>query len=311
MNLTQRQLKIFAVTAALGSITRASEALHMSQPALTRALQDFESQLGIPLFSRSTRRLQLSREGEKFLPTAQRLLKDMEQAFLHIQSDGEQVAGQVSIAVGTAFGGTILPKVLAQVLDAHPDIQIRLIDDNSAGITQRVAQAQVDLGIGSPVGDISGLNCQALLQAPVGLLGRPDLLRANMKMDSSSLRQLRLLKEPMSTSIAHLLHAQGSDLAALMDSGHEVSSLALQLAMTKAGLGVAVVSALGASHPDAQGLRFVPWRPAIHRQIFLMTHRRLVPSNAVRAVITALMQAQGLRIQGLHPLVKWSLPSAV
>jgi LysR family carnitine catabolism transcriptional activator len=65
---------------ALGNISRASEALHISQPALTRALKEFESQISTVLFERTTRRLALTPEGERFLPTAQRLLSDLTEA---------------------------------------------------------------------------------------------------------------------------------------------------------------------------------------------------------------------------------------
>ena len=175
MNLTQRQLRMFVTTAAVGNISRASEALHISQPALTRALQEFESQLGVALFLRTTRQLGLTPEGERFLPVAQRLLHDLAEAAALIQGEATGQRGSVSLAVGEAFGCTVLPDILHAFVKTHPGVRVRVVNDNSQGITCRVAQGEVDFGIGSPVGRTEALRFTKLLSAPLGLLFNPEL----------------------------------------------------------------------------------------------------------------------------------------
>lgn len=304
MNLTQRQLRLFVTTADLGNISRASEALHISQPALTRALQDFETQLGQALFHRTTRRLGLTPGGERFLPAARRLLADMEQATRELRDQATGLLGTVTLAVGTAFGCALLPGVLRRFSPAHPGVRVRLIDDNSAGITSRVARAEADLGIGSPVGDTSELVCTRLLEAPIGLLADPASYPLRATASAADLTALPLLKEPADTSIAQLLRAHGSELVAQMERGTEVSSLALQLALARAGVGVAVLSALGASHPAAQGLRFVPLRPRVSREIFLIRHRSRPLPPAAAALAATLTDTLRERPEGLHPAVR-------
>lgn len=282
MNLTQRQLRLFVATASLANISRASELLHISQPALSRALQEFEAQLGVVLFSRSTRKIALTEVGERFLPVAQRLLRDLNQAASDVSALASPERGSVAIAVGTAYGSSVMPSVLLSYQKAHAQVQVRLVDDNSGGITRRVAQGEVDIGIGSPVGDTSALECVKLLSAPLGLLASPAHFDLNQA-------QLPLLKESADTSIMQLLHSHGSAIVGQMNGGVEVSSLALQLALAHAGVGVAVVSALGASHRDAQGLKFVPIQPLVEREIFVM-HRREHPlSPAASAFLAAVV----------------------
>jgi LysR family carnitine catabolism transcriptional activator len=302
MNLTQRQLRMFVATASTGNISRASEALHISQPALTRGLQEFESQLGVSLFQRTTRRLSLTHEGERFLPVAQRLLSDMELATTELKQQVAGLRGAVAVAVGTAFGCTVLPEVLRQFSASHPGVTVRLIDDNSQGITARVSRAEVDFGIGSPVGDSGPLLCHRLLSAPLGLLANEARHPLTSFEQDQDLSALPLLKESADTSIMHMLRTHGSDIVSQMGQGIEVSSLALQLAFAQQGLGVAVVSALGASHPMAQGMHFVPVRPAILRDVFTIQRRDRAPSPSARA----LMQAVGLGLQRvqLHPAVR-------
>ena len=85
MNLTQRQLSMFVITADLMNILRASQVLHISQPALSRALQELEAQLGVTLLQRTTRQLSLTTDGQQFLPVAQRLLRAHDPARLTAQ----------------------------------------------------------------------------------------------------------------------------------------------------------------------------------------------------------------------------------
>jgi LysR family transcriptional regulator, carnitine catabolism transcriptional activator len=307
MNLTQRQLSMFIITAKQGNVSRASELLHISQPALTRALKEFERQLGFELFVRTTRRLQLTLRGEQFLPTATRLLKQMELALQDLKNQSKGLSGSLSIAVGTAFGATILPKVLSQLAKSHPGLRVGVIDDNSAGITQRVVRAEVELGIGTPVGDTHGLRCQRLLEAPLGLLGTSHDLAQRKSISSRDLKGVALLQEPADTSIASLLRIRGSDLINDMSYGHSVSSLSIQIAMAKEQLGLAMVSALGASHPQASGMYFVELKPSIVRELFLMTNRGVAPSAAVLAFSAILKMLPSEAIQGLHPAVSWSV----
>lgn len=306
MNMTERHLRMFTTTAALGNISRASEQLHVSQPALTRALQEFESQLGVKLFDRTTRRLALTHEGERFMPVAQRLLADMQQAALELREQSTGTRGTVSIAVGTAFGCTVLPAVLGRFTASHPHVRVHLVDDNSAGITNRVSRAEVDLGIGSPVGETHHLRCQKLLDAPIGLLCDPGAFALKTSVTDKQLASLPLLKEPADTSIAHLLRAHGSALVPHMERGIEVSSLALQLALASAGVGVAVLSALGASHPQAASLRFTPLRARILREVFLLTRPDRPLSPSCRALVQTLSQVMASTELQLHPGVRFA-----
>ncbi|MBX3656730.1 MAG: LysR family transcriptional regulator [Ramlibacter sp.] len=303
MNISQRQLRMFVTTAAQGNISRASESLHISQPALTRALKEFESHIGTVLFERTTRRLALTPEGEQFLPTAQRLLNDLTEAGERLRNQASQMQGTVTLAVGTALGALYLPAVLKTLTARYPDLRLRVVDDNSSGITQRVLHAEADLGIASLSGDTSALICHKLLTAPLGLLANPAHYPLKAWAGASDLARLPLLKEGADTSIMQMLRIHGSSLVTQMEGGVEVSSLSLQLALARAGVGVAVVSALGASHPQAKGMKFVPLRPALRREVFLLQRRDRPLSASARVLRDALMGP--LRAPDAHPSIRF------
>ena len=91
-------------------------------------------------------------------------------------------------------------------------------------------------------------------------------------------------------------------MLARMDAGVEVSNLPVQVALAQAGVGVAVVSALGASHPGAADLRFLPLQPKVEREVYLMRLAGRDLSPPARSLARALRE--GLPDAKLHPLVR-------
>ncbi len=304
MNLSQKQLRMFVVTARLGNISRAALELHTSQPALTRALKEFELQCGTLLFERTTRRLALTAEGERFLPTAQRLLIDLTEAGMRLQANASELQGCVTLCTGTAFGALLLPTVVQTLLARHPGIRIRIVDDTSGAIVRRVINAEADLGIASLSGDTSALHYHKILSAPLGLLANTAFFPVSALKDAQALATLPLLKDGPDTSIMQLLRMHGSDLVSQMEGGVEVPSLSIQLALAQAGAGVAVLSALGASHPQARGMSFVPLRPTVRREVFLLQRRDRPLSPSGRLLREALLRP--LESAQAHPSIRFS-----
>ncbi len=160
-NLSRRQLQQFVAAASQPSLSRAAALCHLSQPAFSRALQALEAALGARLFERSTRHLALTPDGARLLPLARRLLDDLDELTREARVPRQAAAGlsgTVAVAVGTAFGSTVLPVALAAFVAQHPRVRVRLLDDNSRGITERVHGGAVDFGIGSVVGEGGALS---------------------------------------------------------------------------------------------------------------------------------------------------------
>lgn len=302
MNLTQRQLRMFTLVASTLSISRASETMHLSQPALSRAIQEFETQLGVSLFQRTTRSLTLTAEGKRFLPIARRLLSDINHAVQSVRDKELALGGTVALAVGTAFACTVLAPVLRDFCKKHPTVRIIIRDDNSRGITDRVMRSEVDFGIGTVVGESDSLVLQRLLTAPIGFVFNPKCYTLPQRPTVVQLEKLPLLKETDDSSIMNLLRLRGSDVVSMMESGMEVSSLGVQLSLAEAGAGVAVMSALGASHPSAAKLRFVRLSPMVHREVFVIHRRDRTLRPPAVALIDAIVAA--LPKASLHPMVQ-------
>ena len=125
MNVTFRQLRVFAEVARQGSVQRAAESLHLTPPAVSMQLKEVERQVGLTLFDRSGRQMALSTAGEYFLSYARRLLGTLKEAedamarFTRVES-GRLTIGMVSSAK------YYLPRLLAAFHADYPAIEVRL-----------------------------------------------------------------------------------------------------------------------------------------------------------------------------------------
>lgn len=173
MNLTFRQLRVFAEVARLGSNQAAAAALHITPPAVSMQLRELESQVGLPLFNREGRKLGLSTAGEYFLVYARRLLavhKDAEDAmarFLKLDR-GVLTLGIVSTAKH------FVPQLLARFHQEHPGIELKLrVAHNREKLVALMQAGEVDLSVmGRPPKEIEA-RAEAFAAHPLVFVAAP------------------------------------------------------------------------------------------------------------------------------------------
>ena len=156
MNVTFRQLRVFAEVARLGSMARAAESLHLTPPAVSMQIKEIESQADLPLFDREGRQVSLSTAGEYFLVHAKRLLavlKDAENAMARLKKleGGVLTVGMVSTAK------YFVPRLLALFHKEHPGVDVRLtVAANRDALVALMQAGEVDLSVmGRPPKEIA------------------------------------------------------------------------------------------------------------------------------------------------------------
>ncbi|MFA5683350.1 MAG: LysR family transcriptional regulator [Lysobacteraceae bacterium] len=145
-----KQLRAFCHVARLGSVTRAAEALFLSQPAVSLQLGALESEIGLALFERLGRRLALTREGEVLYEIARPLIDgidDIEGEFQR-RLKGLDV-GEVNIAAGSSTILYLLPPLVQAFRERYPEIQLKLHNVTGADGLARIRSDEVDLAVGS------------------------------------------------------------------------------------------------------------------------------------------------------------------
>lgn len=126
-----RHLRYFLAVAERGHVTRAAEALHVSQPTLSQQLRQLEEEIGVPLFDRLGRHLQLTQPGQIFRQRALRALQELEEARVAIEELEGLQRGDVRVGTVQTVNAYLLPKVLARFSMHYPGVGIR-IDERSA-----------------------------------------------------------------------------------------------------------------------------------------------------------------------------------
>ncbi len=145
-----KPLRAFCQTARLGSVSRAAEALFVSQPAVTLQLQALERDMGVRLLERSGRRLLPTREGEALYALARPLVEGidgLEGAFRE-QLLGMD-AGELHVAAGSSTILYLLPRIVAAFRAAHPAVRLTLHNVTGAGGLDLLRGDEVDLAVGS------------------------------------------------------------------------------------------------------------------------------------------------------------------
>jgi len=127
-------VEAFVAIADHGGFHKAADALHLTQTALTRRLQNLESLLGVTLVERTTRSVALTPTGRDFLPQGRRLLAELTTALVEIRETGKARRGDVSIACVPSAGVQFLPKVIERYSDRYPDNRIKILDHASSAV---------------------------------------------------------------------------------------------------------------------------------------------------------------------------------
>ncbi len=145
MRMTLRQLAVFVAIAQEGTVTRASEAVRLTQSAASMALSDLESGIESPLFDRQGKRLHLNDLGRYLLPQALEILGRAE-AFEQA-ARGELQTVDLRLGSTLTISDYLMPDLMAGFLLQKPDAHLRLQVGNTRQIIEAVSQFQLDLGL--------------------------------------------------------------------------------------------------------------------------------------------------------------------
>ena len=142
-----RTLQYFLAVAREESITAAAQALHMTQPPLSRQMKDLEDELGKQLFIRGNRRVTLTDEGMILRKRAKELISLMEITRAEISASGESLSGDIYIGGGETQKIRYIAKAIKQFQEKYPDVHFHLYSGHANDMTERLDRGLLDFGI--------------------------------------------------------------------------------------------------------------------------------------------------------------------
>ncbi len=185
------RLKVFKTVAEQLSFTKASKLLFISQPAVTKHINELEKQYGKALFNRHGNSITLTSEGEVFYDYASKIIalyNKLEQEFV----DGDNnLPKKISLAASTTIAQYILPSLLSKFKAVYPDISITLINQNSERIESLVLNKETDLGFSEGTTHNPKLHYDAFIKDEIVLTTRIE--NKHIKTDEVSVKELKNL----------------------------------------------------------------------------------------------------------------------
>lgn len=142
-----RVLRYFLTVVREESITRAAEALHITQPTLSRQLAQMEEELGVKLFVRGKRKITLTNHGLLLRRRAEEILDLVDKTEKELAAQDENVEGEVSIGCGDLAAVQLLPPLIQEFHRKHPYVKFELYTATADHVRDRMDRGLTDLGI--------------------------------------------------------------------------------------------------------------------------------------------------------------------
>lgn len=170
-----KPLRAFCQVVRLGSVSRAAEALFVSQPAISLQLQALEREYGAHLFERSGRRLSPTREGQLLFEMAQPLVEGVDGLAASFKDKVSGLdAGELNIAANSSTILYLLPRIVDAFRRAHPEVRLTLHNAISADGTDLLREDAVDLAVGSMLDVPADLSYEPVYRFEPMLITPPD-----------------------------------------------------------------------------------------------------------------------------------------
>ncbi|MGE8432666.1 LysR substrate-binding domain-containing protein [Chryseobacterium joostei] len=187
------RLKVFHTVASRLSFTKASEELHISQPAVTKHIKEIEVQLETKLFDRKGTSIQLTQSGKILYEYAEKIRNIYRDLEFEINQINQQHKGKLIIGASTTVAQYILPEILAKFNAYYKDIKIELLTGNTEAISSLLKEEKIDLGIIEGESQSSYFEYKTFKPDEIVLAAKSDHLLANKTLNLKDLYQLDLI----------------------------------------------------------------------------------------------------------------------
>lgn len=275
-------LQAFVAVADLSSFRAAADAVHLSQPALSRRIEKLEDALGVRLFDRTTRRVSLTAVGRDFSHKIRTLLNDLDQSLLAVSDAAASQSGEVTVACVPSAAYYYLPEVIGRFHERFAAIRVRIIDESANGVLECVVRGEADFGLNFLGAQEPDLEFQPVLKEPFVVACRRDHPLARRKQVTwAELAAYDYMTVSKLSGNRLLIDMALAESAQQPKWFYEVRHVSTLLGLVEAGLGVTAVPKLAMPRKGHATLASVPLvEPTVTRTLGLILRRgrRLAPA---------------------------------
>ncbi len=273
LNINFKLLHMFLLVAENNSFRRAAEKSNRSEAAVSMQIKHLEQQLEVALFHRTTRRVELTKDGEHLLISVRKALAEVETGLLQIRESVDMHYGVLSISCVPTVAATRLPHILLAFQKEHPKISVHVRELVTTELLESIRRREVDFGIGPKIRTITEFSFKPILSDNTyALIPSTYKLRRKSGITLEELSRLPILMLSTASAFRRELDAALKTKNLTFDTKFEVIQAQTLIAMAEAGLGAAILPKI--SMPLRTCLQAVPViDPQMIRQISIITLR--------------------------------------
>ncbi len=268
-------IEAFISIAERGSFSGAAAHLNLSQTALSHRMKRLENDLGIKLFTRTTRHVALTPAGKELLPKARTMLATLESAYEHLKIQGREKHTRVTIGCLPTIATYYLPPILKAFSADFPEIPVHIHDTSADLIAELVQSGRAEFGITIVSANGWDLDMRPLLKESYVLLcPRGHALAKRKKVDWADLKGIPLVRiSPQAANRFIIDDALGPRREFLLWR-YEVQHVATAASMVESGIALTVIPRLAIDLARGPSLVEVPIvNPSVTRTLGVVTKR--------------------------------------
>ncbi|MCU1361450.1 MAG: transcriptional regulator [Ilumatobacteraceae bacterium] len=280
-----RQLEYVVAVADHGGFTKAAMATHVAQPSLSHGVRSLEAELGVELFARLGRTVQITAAGEEVVGAARRVLRDVAELSAVTAAASGLRTGRLEIVTLPTLAVEPLAQLIGAFRTLHPGITIRVTEPEDASTVERqVSSGRAELGFTDLTTGGRGLSRVQLFRQEVLAVCPPGTSVPDGPLPAAVFAAMPLIATPAGTSTRRLLDRvivrSGLEPNIVVDINHREAILPLVLA----GAGASLLPAPLAREAATRGAVVRSLRPAVTRRIGIL-HRPGILSPAAKAML--------------------------
>ncbi len=285
--MTLQQLTYFLAAAEHASFSAAAESLHMAQPSLSEQIRRLEAELGVSLFARTGRRLELTEAGRLLLPQAERTIDAARAAKDSVREVRDVTGGTVAFGTFGSAHHYLLGGLVEEFRARHPSVRVRVVGQNSAEVADAVREGELEAGLVALPVDDRGLDVRpAMREEQLYISANPQHVREPITIEALAEVPLILYDARWGADdpMRRQLRERAQEAGVRIEPTIEVEYLTAALELAARGLGdtVGPMSIL-ISRGYSRRLHAVAFDPPLYETFAFITRRNAHLSPATRA----------------------------
>lgn len=280
MNIDLELYKVFYVVAKNKHMTKASEELHISQPAISQSIKKLENQLGGTLFLRSNKGMELTNEGKMFYEYVKGALELINNAENEFTSFKDLSKGEIKIGCSTTLTKIILLDAIKKFHQDYPNISINITNDLTSNLINDLKLGKLDFVIFNESNiKETNLHLEKITELKQGFIYNPDYFKDDIN-NFEDLNNYPLILQKESSNSRKLLNSIASKNNTILIPKMEVVSQELVTEFTNIGLGIGftIIDLVKKNFNNLKELKINKDIPKIN--VYLGTNKSILPTFA-------------------------------